>query len=95
VGAVGADVEAVGDLARPERVLPGAERDALVADVDRDRALEDVEALVLGVVDVQRRGSVRRHRDVEQRVLAARVGGARLDLNEAAEEPARLAARGG
>ena len=53
-GAVGADVEAVRDVARAERVLAGPELDDLVADRERDRALEDVEALVLVVVDVQR-----------------------------------------
>ena len=38
----------------PNACWPAAELDGLVADVDRHAALEDVEALVLAVVDVQR-----------------------------------------
>jgi hypothetical protein len=42
----------VRDLARAERVVAGSQLDGLVADDNGHIALEDVEALVLGVVDV-------------------------------------------
>lgn len=44
----------MGDVARAERVPAGAELDDLVADLDRDGPVEDGEALVLAVVDVER-----------------------------------------
>ena len=43
----------------PKAKSPARGLDHVVADVDRDLALEDVEALVLAVVDVQRRLGVR------------------------------------
>jgi hypothetical protein len=44
----------VRDIARAEREVPGARRDRRVADLEGDVALEDPEALVLSVVDVER-----------------------------------------
>ena len=73
----------------------GGQLDGLVADEDRHAALEDVEALVLGVVDVQRGLEPGGRGDLEQGVLAAGVGGGGLDLGQHAEEPALLAEGGG
>jgi hypothetical protein len=50
----------VRDVARAERVLPGAELDGLVADLDRHGPVEHVEALVFAVVHVQRGLQARR-----------------------------------
>ena len=76
------------DVTRAEGEVAGAGLDDVVADVDRDIALEDVEALVLVVVDVQRRLGVRRLCHLDDRELSVRVGGARLDDREGVEPPA-------
>jgi hypothetical protein len=82
------------DVARPEGVFARAQLDALVADVDRRGALEHVEPLVLGVVDVEWRLEVRRHPHLEQRVAAVCVCGAGEDTGEHSDEPARLTGGG-
>jgi hypothetical protein len=93
-GAGGADGEAVRDVAGPVGVLAGAELDGLVADLDRDGPIEDVEALVVAVVDVERGLEAGGSGDLEERVHAVGVGGGGLDFGEHAEEPVLLAAGG-
>ena len=75
-------------------MLAGRQLHGLVADQDRDGALEDVEALVVAVVHVERDLMARGRGDLDEGIPAAGVGGGRLDLGEHAEEPALLAAGG-
>ena len=91
----GPTVNACGMSRGPNACWPAPSSTVCVADLDRHRSLEDVEALVLAVVDVQRDLEARGRGDLDERVLAAGVGGGRLDLGEHAEEPALLAAGGG
>jgi hypothetical protein len=76
----------------PYACSPAPTSDQLVAELDGDRALDDVEALVLGVVDVQRDLQTGWCGHLDERVAPAGVGGGGLDLGEHAEEPALLAA---
>jgi hypothetical protein len=59
-GRLALDAKAVGDLPGPEGVVAGAEGPALLADDDGDLAVQDVEGLVLGAVDVPGRLGGRR-----------------------------------
>jgi hypothetical protein len=83
--------EGVGDSLRAERERAGREREAPVADVDREVPLEDVEPLVLVRVDVPRRAVARSSGDLEQPELAVGVLAADLDHLEHAQQPERLA----
>ena len=49
------DAEAVRDIAGAEGVITGAKCPALLANDDSDAAVDDVETLILGVVNVPRR----------------------------------------
>jgi hypothetical protein len=73
-----ADAAGVRHAARREEELAGAERDLAARQIEGDLAVEDQEALVLGVVDVERRHVARRDLDhVDEPVAAAgarRVG---------------------
>ena len=83
-----ADRVAVRDVARAEGVVAGADLERLLADLDRRRALEDAERLVLAVMDVQRRLGPGRLGHLDDRHLPAGVGPCRPDHGEAAEPPA-------
>ena len=50
----GPTVKRARDVAGTERAPAGAELDGLVADLDHHGTLEDIEALVVAVVDVER-----------------------------------------
>ena len=71
----GSTVNRCGMSRGAERVLAAAELDGLVADLDRHGPVEDVEALVLAVVHVQRGLQARGRGDLEQGVHAAGLGG--------------------
>ena len=79
------------DAVRPVRVLAGGDLDQLVAELDRDRALDDIEALVLGVVDVQQGLAEPAGAVISTKVYRPPVSLAEgLDLGEHAEEPGCL-----
>jgi hypothetical protein len=65
-------------------VLAGAELDGRVAELDRHRPVEDVEALVVAVVHVRRDLQAGGPGDLDEGVLAAGVGGGCLDLGQPA-----------
>ena len=67
----GADLVGVRDAARREEELAGAQRDRLAGHVQRELAAEDVEALVLVAVDVQRRHLAGGHVHVDEAERAA------------------------
>jgi hypothetical protein len=59
----------------------------VVPDPQRELALEDVEALVVGVVDVQRGVVAGRAGRLEQRERAAGLGGGDMEVDAVAQEP--------
>jgi len=63
--ALRADDVGVRDVARAEEEVARSDVDPLVADEERDLALEDVERLVLVMVDVQRRSTAARVVDLD------------------------------
>jgi hypothetical protein len=71
----------VRDAAQREDAVAGVQDVLLLAHLQRDLALEDGEALVVGVVDVQRRLVVGRAGRLEQRERAAGLGGADVDAD--------------
>ena len=81
-GAVRADLVGVRDATRGEEELAGAQGDRVAGHVQRELAAEDVEALVLVAVHVQRRHLAGGHVHVDE---AERVAG-REDPGGRAEE---------
>jgi len=77
----------VRDVPWCERVVSGGEVDSLVADLDGDVAVEDVEGLVLVVVDVQGRRRPTRIVGLGLGKAAARLGAAGLDSQATGLEP--------
>ena len=76
----------MGDIPRPERVVTGAKRPALLANHDGDAAVKDVETLILGVVNVPRRVA-RRDQVFDDRDGATALFGADPDPRLAVKEP--------
>jgi hypothetical protein len=74
--------------ARPEDVVACARLDRLSADLEGDVAVEDPEALVVALVDVERRLGAGMFGHLHDRHLSAGVGGGGLELRERAEPPA-------
>ena len=70
-GAVRADLVGVRDAARREEELAGAQRDRVAGHEQRELAAEDVEALVLVAVHVQRRHLAGGHVHVDEAERAA------------------------
>ena len=75
------------DVPRRERVVAGGEVDSLVADLDGDVTVDDVEGLVLVVVDVQGRRRPPRVVGLELGEAAAGLGAAGLDGQATGLEP--------
>ena len=75
------------DAARREDALAGAQDVALVADPQRELAIEDVETLVVGMVDVQGGVVAGRAGRLEQREGAAGLGGGDVEVDAVAQEP--------
>src|SRR4051794_24895573 len=69
----------------------GLQRQARVADIDGELAVEDVEPLVLVRVHVPGRALAGTYGDLDQSVLALGVGAADLDDLEHPEQPVRIA----
>jgi hypothetical protein len=70
------------DVPRTEQVVAGAGLDRLVADREGRTAVEDLEALVLPMMHMQRRFLVGRLRDLENGQLPADIARRRLDHGE-------------
>ena len=75
------------DPAGAEEVVACREVDALIADLNGDLALEDVERLVLVVVQVQGRAAAARVVGLDLRERVARLGAGNLDGDAAALPP--------
>ena len=82
-----AGADRVRHAARCEQALAGAQDVDGVAHPQGQLALEDVEALVVVVVDVQRRLVARRAGDLEQREGAAGLGAGDGDADAVVQEP--------
>src|SRR5581483_8927268 len=92
--AVSLHSEGVGDPSRQEDKGARPDGPGLVAALDPQRSLEDVERLVLIMVDMPRRGEAARRLELDERVGGAGSGVARLDGHEGAEEPGGVALAG-
>src|SRR5262249_58913147 len=88
---IGAREEGVGHAPGAEGKPAGGQGQVLVADVELELALADVEPLVLIAVDVPGGADARRRLDIDQGVLAGSVVCADLDRYEGAVEPEVLA----
>ena len=82
------------DVARGEEEVARGDVDPLVADEERELALEDVERFVLVVVDVQRRAAAAGHKLLGHHHATAGLGAVGLDGREAPEEPEVLSLAG-
>src|SRR5947209_16243075 len=85
--ALRADDVGVSDLAGAEEEVACREVDALVADLDCDLALEDVERLVLVVMEVEGRPAAARVIGLDLRERVAGLGAVDLDGDAAALPP--------
>src|SRR5438034_7702762 len=88
---VGLTDERVRHASGAERERAGRQREAFLADIDRELPFEDVEPLVLLRVDVPRGALAGTDGDLQQPELAAGVGAADLDDLEHSQQPVRLA----
>jgi len=84
-----------GDAARAEQEVAGARRDRLLPDGERELALEDPEALVLGVVDVQRDLDALGSEDLDERQVPVGLLARDLDRGQLSRPPVGLALAGG
>ena len=85
--ALRADDVGVRDVARGEEEVARGDVDPLVADEERELALEDVERFVLVVVDVQRGSAAARVVDLDLREGVAGLGARDLDGDSAGLPP--------
>ena len=86
-GAAIADTQGVRDAARREDALAGTQDVRLVARPQRELALEDVEALVVVVVDVQRRVVAGGAGRLEQGEGTVGLLGGDVDVDAVVQEP--------
>src|SRR5919205_1468453 len=74
-------------LSRPEERIPWPQLVALLADLDRVLAFDDVEPLVLLVVQVPGRPALPQRGDLGDGESSARVQGRNLDVDQRPREP--------
>src|SRR3954449_5646119 len=82
---IGAGAQRVGHLGRGEAELAGPDRVQALADPHGQLAIEDVPALAILAMDVQRRLAVRRREHLDECEVAG-VSARRVDAGAAAEE---------
>ncbi len=85
------DFEAVGNVTGQEDKRPRAALKQLVAAFEEERAVQEIEQLIIAVVDVPGRGGIRRRQDLDQTEGASSRGASRLECHAGGGVPDRLA----